>query len=698
MAPIGCDNKNMIIEGRALTSAPIRLLPGRRLSLLGKLFLAVTRRWSQARIDQSLIPRRLFLLGLDALLLVLAFWGSFALRLLDNDPPQLELQLRLLPWAVSIGLTVLLFSGWYRSLTRFSGSHSLYGLLPRSGLTVLLLLLVSTLLGSPQPPRSFWILFWLLFSFLEISSRIALRDLLRWTLESSDPTSTIGRATLIYGGGSAGMQLLEALRHDPSFQLVAVLDDDPALWGRSLQRLPIHSPDNLRHLIERHDIRQVLLAIPSAQRSRKRDLVRLLSDEGLKVLAMPSLAQLASGEMSVADLKPVSIDDLLGREPSVPDQALLAAAVAGRSVLVTGAGGSIGSELCRQILQLGPTRLVLLERNEYALYAISQQLEAQLERSGTQLPVVCALADIGDRCRLEVLLRQHRIQVLFHAAAYKHVPMVEANVCAGLANNLLGTRSALEAAINCGLERFVLISTDKAVRPTNAMGASKRSCELLVQDAASAIAVKGEGPICSMVRFGNVLGSSGSVVPRFRQQISEGGPVTVTHPEITRFFMTIPEAVQLVLQASGMAGGGEVFVLDMGEQVRIADLARQMILLSGCTVREPANPAGDVAIVYTGLRPGEKLYEELLISDNDVPTAHPLIRKAQEACLPHERLERLLSQMEAALEAWDDQAVLAILGQMVPEFAPATIRPTIPSSSAPADPLASARQTDIRLL
>ncbi len=667
-------------------------------SPLGRILRGVLRRWSLARIDQSLVPRRLLLVLLDAGLISLAFWGAFALRLLDNDPTQLDQHLHLLPWAAGIGISVLLLSGWYRGLTRFSGSYSLYGLLPRAGVAVLLLLLVSTLLGTPQPPRSFWILFWLLFSFLEISSRIALRDLLRWTLQSVVPSSVKGRATLIYGGGAAGMQLLEALRHDPSFQLVAVLDDDPALWGRRLQRLPIHAPDKLRQLIERHDIRQVLLAIPSAQRSRKRDLVRLLSDEGLKVLAMPSLSQLASGEMRVADLKPVSIDDLLGREPSIPDQALLAAAVAGRSVLVTGAGGSIGSELCRQILKLGPTRLVLLERNEYALYVISQQLDAQLERSGLQLPVVCVLADIGDRCRLEFLLRQHGIQVLFHAAAYKHVPMVEANVCAGLANNLLGTRSALESAISCGLERFVLISTDKAVRPTNAMGASKRSCELLVQDAASAIAVKGEGPICSMVRFGNVLGSSGSVVPRFRQQISEGGPVTVTHPEITRYFMTIPEAVQLVLQASGMARGGEVFVLDMGEPVRIADLARQMILLSGCTVREPANPAGDVAIVYTGLRPGEKLYEELLLSDNDGQTAHPLIRKAQEASLPRERLERLLSQMEAALEAWDDAAVLAILGQMVPEFAPPTIEPRIRSSLAPAGLQASARQTDIRPL
>ncbi|MEI6828808.1 MAG: nucleoside-diphosphate sugar epimerase/dehydratase [Synechococcaceae cyanobacterium ELA445] len=637
--------------------------------------------WLTGRFDNTLIPRRLLLLLLDAGLVSLAFWGAFALRLLDNAPVQLEEHLHMLPWALGIGLSVLLASGWYRGLTRFSGSYSLYGLLPRAGLAVLLLLLVSTLLGTPQPPRSFWILFWLLFSLLEISSRIVLRDLLRWTLQPMDRLSIKGCSTLIYGAGAAAMQLLEALRHDPSFHLVAVLDDDPSLWGRRLQRLPIHSPEDIRQLVRQFDIRQVLLAIPSAQRSRKLQLVRILSDEGLKVLAMPSLAQLATGELRVTDLKPVAIDDLLGREPSVPDHNLLRAAVADRSVLVTGAGGSIGSELCRQILLLGPTRLVLLERNEFALYSIAQQLDTLASGSGRQVPVVSALADVGDRRRLEVLLKQHGVEVLFHAAAYKHVPMVEANVCAGLANNLLGTRSALEAAIACGLERFTLISTDKAVRPTNAMGASKRACELLVQNAAKVIEERGHGPICSMVRFGNVLGSSGSVVPRFRQQISEGGPVTVTHPSITRYFMTIPEAVQLVLQASGMACGGEVFVLDMGDPVRIADLARQMILLSGCTVREPSNPGGDVAIEYTGLRPGEKLYEELLLSDTDAPTAHPLIRKALEASLSAERLQQLVAEMEAAVAAWDENEVLFVLRQMVPEYTPQTAQPTLLSGA-----------------
>jgi FlaA1/EpsC-like NDP-sugar epimerase len=324
---------------------------------------------------------------------------------------------------------------------------------------------------------------------------------------------------------------------------------------------------------------------------------------------------------------------------SMPSLVHLQAAVQGEAVLVTGAGGSIGSALCRRVLSQRPKALVLLERNEFALYAIHQELHGKAWAEGIEL--VPVLADVADRPRMEMLLRRHGITVLLHAAAYKHVPLVEANVCAGLANNIFGTRSALDAAIACGLKRFTLISTDKAVRPTNVMGASKRVCELLVQDAAARVAAQGSGPICSMVRFGNVLGSSGSVAPLFREQIASGGPVTVTHPEITRYFMTIPEAAQLVLQATGMAKGGEVFVLDMGEPVKLVDLARQMVELSGFTVRDSKNPDGDISITFTGLRPGEKLYEELLLSDSDHPTGHPLIRQAQEKRLETDNLAEL---------------------------------------------------------
>jgi FlaA1/EpsC-like NDP-sugar epimerase len=364
----------------------------------------------------------------------------------------------------------------------------------------------------------------------------------------------------------------------------------------------------------------------------------------------------------VSDIQSVRIEDLLGREPSKPDPELLGASVNGKSVLVTGAGGSIGSELCRQILTLGAKKLLLVELNEYALYTI----EKELRRQHAALTILPILGDISDAARLTKICRDHHVQTIFHAAAYKHVPLIEANICAGIANNLRATQSVIHAATEAGIERLTLISTDKAVRPTNAMGASKRVCELLIQDAASKL--DGLQPVMAMVRFGNVLGSSGSVIPLFHEQIKQGGPITVTHPAITRYFMTIPEAVQLVLQATGMARGGELFLLDMGEPVRIAELARQMIELSGLRVKDDLNPNGDIAIEYTGLRPGEKLFEELLISARDQPTYHPLIRKAKEPNHCSSELALLIKALRNALDQWDEQATIGILSQLVPEY------------------------------
>ncbi|MBC1261451.1 polysaccharide biosynthesis protein [Synechococcus sp. BSF8S] len=625
-------------------------------------------------------------MAVDALLIALSFWLSFALRIGQWNSPWFQSNLHLLPWAVGIAWLVLLLSGWYRGLTRYSGSHTLYGLLPRSGLIVLLLLLVSTLSGRADPPfRSFWILFWLLYSGAAIAVRIGLRDLLRlWLARPSLRPMLPARAArdqergapvqaVVYGAGQAAAQLLADLRYTSAYRLLAVVDDDPSLWGRRLQGIPIHSPHELPRLIERHGLQQVLLAIPSAPRRRRLELAGQFSALGLAVLTIPSLARIAAGDQQVSELRAVAIEDLLGRETSDPDPALLRAAVGGKVVLVTGAGGSIGSELCRQILRLGPRRLVLLDRSEVALYELEQSLEGF--RSQADGPWPHPLAVLGDACnqaRLESLCREQAVQVMFHAAAYKHVPLLEQNACAGVANNVLSTRVALEVAFSCGMERFTLISTDKAVRPTNVMGASKRICELLVQAAAQR-----NGPICSMVRFGNVLGSSGSVVPLFRRQIAAGGPVTVTHPEITRYFMTIPEAVELVLQASGMASGGEVFVLDMGEPVRILDLARQMIRLSGCSICDDDHPEGEIAIRFSGLRPGEKLYEELLIQPTDQPTDHPLIRKAHEQFLPFEQLEPLLAQLQQALDHWDDRMLFQALQALVPEYQPPQASPAL---------------------
>ena len=530
---------------------------------------------------------------------------------------------------------------------------------------VLVLLMANTLLGGAQPPRSFWILYLLLFWGGAICSRIVLRDVLVSRLErnsskriAADKTD----ATLIYGAGHSGMNLLNALRSDRRFRIIGFLDDDTQLHGRTLQNLKIDSPTRLHALIKDHGLNKVLLAMPSLSRERKRLLVDQLSHLGLEVLSIPSLAQLANGQRIVSDIQPVLIEDLLGREPSKPLSHLLQESVKGKCVLVTGAGGSIGSELCRQILALGARKLLLLDLNEYVLYRIDKELSSQKATSEIR-PI---LGDASDANRLTLICREHRVQTIFHAAAYKHVPLVEANLCAGISNNLRATKSVIQAAIEADIERLTLISTDKAVRPTNAMGASKRVCELLIQAAAADLA--GRQPVMAMVRFGNVLGSSGSVIPLFHEQISKGGPITVTHQAITRYFMTIPEAVQLVLQATGMAQGGELFLLDMGEPVRIAELARQMIELSGLRVRDELNPNGDIAIEYTGLRPGEKLYEELLISARDEATQHPLIRKAKEPNHSSSELKPMIEALEKALDRWDEQATMVALSRLVPEY------------------------------
>ena len=627
--------------------------------------VAFNRRLRAIRSDRTLIARRFLLIGVDAVVLVLAFWAGFALRLNQFFPLQFWRATPLLWPLLLLGIGCLFFSGWYRGLTRSTGSYALYGLLPRTGLIVLLLLLVCTLQGGIQPPRSFWLLLWALITAGLILSRLIARDLLRFQFQRFfNPQK--GLPSLIYGAGEAGQRLLKELHHNPLLHVVALIDDNPALWHRRIDGLNVNDPALLLEIIERQQIRQVLLALPTVARKRRRDISTRLRALGVDVLTIPSLADITSGRQRLTELQPIAIEDLLGREAIAALPNLLEDAVANKVVLITGAGGSIGSELCRQVLSSGAKLLLMLDRSEYALYSIHQELNkvyhAEKERI---LPV---LADAANQIQLEILCKRHGVQLFIHAAAYKHVPLVEANVCAALANNLNCTSSALAAATNCGVERFTLISTDKAVRPTNVMGASKRVCEQLVQNAAAAALLTGQQTYFSMVRFGNVLGSSGSVVPLFRSQISAGGPVTVTHPQITRYFMTIPEAVQLVLQAAAMSTGGEVFVLDMGEPVQIADLARQMIMLSGFSVKDETNLNGDIEIKFSGLRPGEKLYEELLISADDLPTKHPLIRQAHEDFLLTDQLEPLLEQLQDAITADNQIKAKDILVLIVPEF------------------------------
>lgn len=630
--------------------------------------------------------RRMVMMCVDALLIIGSVIGAFALRLREQEILLTFLtdQKEIIALALICGIPVLYFSGWYRGLTRYAGSYSLYSLLPRSVFMVFILLLVNSIFSTANPPRSFWILYWILFTGSAISCRIIFRDLLLKGLGSWD---TIRKkevfqkedrtGTLIYGAGSSGVALLLGLRNDPKFKIIGFVDDDPTLHGRTLQNLPISSPTILPYIHGRYGVTQVLLAMPSMPRERKRQLVDQLSHNGFTVLSIPSISQLASGQRQVSDLKPVAIEDLLGREPSIPDPNLLTCSVNQKNVLVTGAGGSIGSELCRQIVKLGCCRLIVFERNEFALYNIHGELVANVIHH-SELPqcspplIIPILGDAADRSHLLNVCRYHNIQTIFHAAAYKHVPMVEANICSGVANNILATKSVIEASKHAGVERVTLISTDKAVRPTNAMGASKRICELLFQVASRTTQhIPLKSPIFSMVRFGNVLGSSGSVIPLFHQQIANGGPITVTHPNITRYFMTIPEAVALVLQATGMARGGDLFLLDMGEPVRIADLARQMVELSGLRVRDRENPDGDIEIIYSGLRPGEKLYEELLLTQQHESTDHPLIRRATEPISSDlDVFDSLVRTLIDSLNNWDERSVIKLLSQIVPEYTP----------------------------
>lgn len=462
---------------------------------------------------------------------------------------------------------------------------------------------------------------------------------------------------VIYGAGATGQQLFTALRRDARLRVVAFVDDSPRMQGARLGGCRVYSPDDLESLVRRHGVDRIVLAMPSAPERRRAEIANRLIHLPAEVLTLPSLGELLSGRADPSDLKTVTLDSLLGRESVKFDMPEVKQAFRGRSVLVTGAGGSIGSELCRQLLEMHPARLVLLDASEFALYDIERELRA----TAGHVEVVAVLGSVLDESLLRDTIDTHGVQVLLHAAAYKHVPLVEMNVVEGVRNNVLGTATAARVAEECGLERFILVSTDKAVRPTNVMGASKRMAELIVQD----LQRRSRATIFSLVRFGNVIGSSGSVVPLFRQQILRGGPVTLTDPRVTRYFMTIPEAGQLVLIAGAMSRGGEVFVLDMGEPVRIFDLARSMIRLSGRTVREPGEEDGDIAIEVIGLRPGEKLHEELLIGRDTLPTPHDKIMVAEEATPIAEDIARALAELKSAIAARDADRLTGTLSRVV---------------------------------
>lgn len=565
--------------------------------------------------------------------------------------------------AVVIAIPLFIRSGLYRAIFRYVGWGALMSVVRACGIYAIIYAAIFTFVGFPLVPRTTGVLQPILL-FLAIGGS---RAIARYWL--GDGYMAIfrrqaKRQVLIYGAGSAGRQLAAGLGNGDQMHIAGFVDDDAALQGSLLDGKMIHPPAKLAALIEDLEISDVLLAIPSASRQRRNEIVDELRGHAVTVRMLPGITDLAHGRVTVNDLKPLDIEDLLGRDPVPPAPELLSKCVRGKVVMVTGAGGSIGSELCRQILAEEPSMLLLYEQSEFNLYSIEQELLHRMAQMKGGARLLAILGSVQDEARIDALLEEWKPETIYHAAAYKHVPLVEQNPAEGVRNNIFGTLNMARMADRHGVKDFVLISTDKAVRPPNVMGATKRVAEMLLQ----AMSASGSATCFSMVRFGNVLGSSGSVVPLFRKQIAAGGPLTVTHPEITRYFMTIPEAAQLVIQAGAMAEGGEVFVLDMGEPVRIIDLARRMIELSGLSVRNESNPNGDIAIEITGLRPAEKLYEELLIDQNAIATSHQRIMMARDMFLAMEKLESSLQKLQSFCSNGDDAAIRAEIRTLVPEF------------------------------
>jgi FlaA1/EpsC-like NDP-sugar epimerase len=636
------------------------------------------------------LPRRhkqFVVMAVDVLAAWLAMWLAFTLRLEIWHLPTLH-QLWVYAAAPLIFVPVFVRFGLYRAIFRYTGLATMQTLLKAAATYGGLLLLVVLLTFPAGVPRSVGVLQPILFLLLVSNSRAWARFWLNRGVRRD-----LRQRLLIYGAGSAGAQTGAAVASGGEFELLGFVDDDVRKIGHHINGVPVYGSDGIRHAVENMGVTDILLAIPSASRQRRLAIIESLRAVPVHIRTLPGIADLASGRVAISDFRELELEDLLGREPVPPNSVLLARDLADKTVMVTGAGGSIGSELCRQILRERPRQLLLVEHSEFALYSIQQELEAAIRTEGGKVELIPLLGSVRDFDRMLEICRTFGPETVYHAAAYKHVPMVEHNPCEGIANNTFGTLCMVRAAVECGVASFVLVSTDKAVRPTNVMGASKRVAEMILQalatesmvrfDDAQAVAglVRNRTRV-SIVRFGNVLGSSGSVVPLFRRQIDAGGPITLTHPEVTRYFMTIPEATQLVLQAGAMAEGGEVFVLDMGEPVKILDLARRVIELSGYAVKDADNPEGDIEIKVTGLRPGEKLYEELLIGENPTATAHRRILMAREDFLPWDRLRPSLNALRLAIHSGDVSDVGSCLTALVSGYQPA---------AEPADWLAIAR-------
>ncbi|PSL12931.1 FlaA1/EpsC-like NDP-sugar epimerase [Marinobacterium halophilum] len=611
----------------------------------------------------------------DFIALPVALWSSYALRLSQWWPTDYMAEVWWLFLATpAVGLVVFMKLGLYRAVVRFMGAQAILAVFKGVVILAVLMWASAFFFNVEKFPRSVPIIFALAALVYVGGSRLLVRNYYHWLIGHYVHKEPV----LIYGAGGAGVQLSTALLGGGEYVPVGFVDDDPTLWKTTVSGMRVYNPQKLAQVIESEGVTHVLLALPSATRSDRRRILEQLAEHSVYVKTIPSMSELVSGE-SLEALRDVDPEDLLGREPVPPIESLVASSIKDKVVMVSGAGGSIGSEICRQVLRNGPRALVLYEMSEFSLYSIEQELAKAAVAEKLDVPLYAMLGSVLDAARVRRILDRFGVQTIYHAAAYKHVPMVEHNVFEGIRNNALGTQVMAEEALAAGVERFVLISTDKAVRPTNVMGATKRLAELIIQGLAQRSGASPCAPhetvcktIFSMVRFGNVLGSSGSVVPLFRRQIEAGGPVTVTHPDITRFFMTIPEAASLVIQSGSMAKGGDVFVLDMGEPVKIVDLARRMIQLMGYEVKSEQHPDGDIAVEYTGLRPGEKLYEELLIGADVIGTEHPKIMRAHEESLPAELLQELLDQLQTAMEQADSHAGRELLQRAVRGFVPSS--------------------------
>ena len=620
-------------------------------------------------IDQKILQKivsldrrvkNILLCLMDYLSLVFAFWLSLSLRVNEVFIPD-STSFAVILIFILFSIPILYFSGQYKSLIRYIGlASALSSLIGMSIFTFLLyvFLLISNL---PEMPINFLLIFWLSAIFILNNTRFILRSILTYLLSTSPPN------IMIYGAGSAGRQLAGALKASDSFNPIGFLDNNKDIQRGFIDGLEVFPPVSIGKLINKKKIKEIHLAIPSINQTEANNIINSLKEYPIKIRQLPNVSELAEGKVSISDLKKIKIEDLLMRDVVQPDSNLMEKNIKDKTVLVTGAGGSIGSELCRQIVKFRPRKLILFEINEYSLYQIEQEIRNNIDSATELMPI---LGDVNNQNGFQNLLQSFKISTIYHTAAYKHVPMLEQNGIAGIRNNIFGTNSAISDSIKANVECFVFISTDKAVRPTNLMGASKRFAEILLQAKSKPFNLDNKKTKISIVRFGNVLGSSGSVVPLFEKQIKQGGPLTVTDENIYRYFMTIQEAVELVIQAGSMESNGNIFLLDMGKPVGIYQLAKDMIFLSGKTMKDHENPQGDIEILFTGLRPGEKLYEELLINDDASKTKHEKIMLANDTSINLEMVDNYLHQLEQLTINNDLNGIKDILLEVVEGFKP----------------------------